>query len=159
MKRLIGPPEMNRLIAAFVLLLTLAPPAAAQNGKPLFKYGKWVLAAGALGMNYLAARDHRRADDNFAALEHRCLGDSRLCDLTIHGRYADPLSEGFFQESLRYDRRARRWLFGGEAALLGAAGIFVWELTRHTPKPDNIPFEPEVRSLRQATGVGFRLNF
>jgi hypothetical protein len=51
------------------------------------------------------------------------------------------------------------WLFGGETALAGAAAMFVWELTRHTPKPDNIPFEPEVRSLRQATGVGLRVAF
>jgi hypothetical protein len=37
--------------------------------------------------------------------------------------------------------------------------MFVYELTRHAPKPDNIPFEPEVRSLRQATGVGVRIGF
>jgi hypothetical protein len=32
-------------------------------------------------------------------------------------------------------------------------------MTRKTHKPDNIPFEPEVRSLRHATGVGMRLRF
>jgi hypothetical protein len=37
--------------------------------------------------------------------------------------------------------------------------MFVWELTRHTPKPDNIPFEPEVRSLPNATGIGLRVEF
>ena len=42
---------------------------------------------------------------------------------------------------------------------IGAAAMFVWELTRHTPKPDNIPFEPEVRSLRVGTGVGVRVKF
>jgi hypothetical protein len=35
--------------------------------------------------------------------------------------------------------------------------MFVWELTRRTDKPDNIPFEPEVRSLERATGVGVRI--
>ena len=40
---------------------------------------------------------------------------------------------------------------------MGAAALFVWELTRKAHKPDNIPFEPEVRSLRQATGVGVRV--
>ena len=39
----------------------------------------------------------------------------------------------------------------------GAAAMFVLELARHTPKPDNIPFEPEVRSLREGTGVGLRI--
>jgi len=43
--------------------------------------------------------------------------------------------------------------------LLGAAAIFVWELTRHTPKPDNIPFEPELRTLKEATGIGLRMQF
>ena len=68
-------------------------------------------------------------------------------------------SEALYQESLRYDRQARWWLFGGETALAGAAAMFVWELTRHTPKPDNIPFEPEVRSLPNATGVGLKVEF
>ncbi len=150
---------MMRAAAALCLLLVLAAPAYAQGSRPLFKYGKWVLAAGALGLNYLAAKDHDRADDNFNALESRCLDEPRRCDLNASGRYIDPESEGLFQESTRYDRRARRWLFGGEAALLGSAAIFVWELTRHASKPDNIPFEPEIRSLRQATGVGLLVRF
>ena len=39
------------------------------------KYGKWVLAAGAVGMNYLAARAHDRAQEQFNALETRCFAD------------------------------------------------------------------------------------
>jgi hypothetical protein len=150
---------VSRAISSLIVLATLAAPAHAQGGKPLFRYGKWVLAAGALGMNYVASKNHDLADDNYHALERRCLDDPRLCDLDASGRYSDPGSEGLYQESLRYDRRARRWLFGGEAALLGAATIFVWELTRRTSRPDNIPFEPEVRSLRRATGVGLRVQF
>ena len=151
---------MRRVIAALAALhLLVALPGYAQGGRPLFKYGKFLLAAGALGMNYLAAKDHNRADDNFHALERRCLSDNSLCDLDASGRYSDGASEAFYQESLRYDRRARGWLFGGEAALLGSAAIFVWELTRHTHTPDNIPFEPEIRTLREATGIGFRLQF
>ena len=156
---------MNRTTAFLLALVLAASPALAQQGtlgggsKPLVKYGKWLLAAGALGMNYLAAKAHDRADDNFNALEQRCLDDHALCDLDASGRYADGQSEALYQNSLHYDRQARRWLFGGETALAGAAALFVWELTRHTPKPDNIPFEPEVRSLRQATGVGFKLAF
>jgi hypothetical protein len=139
--------------------LMLSTPAHAQSSKPLFKYGKWLMAAGALSLNYLASRDHDRADDRFHLLEQRCLGDARLCDLAPTGRYADATSETLYQESVHYDRRARRLLFGGEAALLGSAAIFVWELTRHSPKPDNIPFEPELRALNSATGVGLRVRF
>ena len=155
---------MSRLAAlVLALCLTAAPTARAQadapGSRPLVTYGKWILAAGALGMNYLAARAHDRAEEQFDVLESRCLADHALCDLDGSGRYADGSTEQLYQESLRYDRQARRWLFGGETALLGAAAMFVWELTRHAPRPDNIPFEPEVRSLRQATGVGVRIEF
>ena len=105
------------------------------------------------------ARAHDRADDRFDALEARCLDNHALCRLDSEGSYTDPTSETLFQESRRYDRQARRWLFGGETALLGAAAMFVWELTRRTQKPDNIPFEPEVRELNRATGVGVKVNW
>ena len=148
---------------AATLLLALAlgatAPARAQESKPLIKYGKWVLAAGAVGMNLLAAKAHDRAETQFGVLEQRCLADHALCGVDADGRYTDAQSESLYQASLGYDRQARRWLFGGETALLGAAAMFVWELTRRSPKPDNVPFEPEVRSLRWATGVGVRVGF
>jgi hypothetical protein len=147
-------------VIVLILVLTLtAGPAYAQGVHPLVKYGKWALAAGALGMNYMAARAHDRADEQFDALEARCLAQHALCELDEAGGYTDGTSEALFQASTRYDRQARRWLFGGETALLGAAAMFVWELTRRTPKPDNIPFEPEVRSLQRATGVGVKIGF
>jgi len=145
------------LSALFVLTLLLATPAAAQETGPLVRYGKWALAAGAIGMNLLAAKAHNRADDAFDVIEETCFLDSTRCLLGPDGSYADPRIEGLYQSSLHYDRSARRWLIAGETALLGAAVMFVWELTRKTHKPDNIPFEPEVRSLRQATGVGVRV--
>ncbi len=147
------------LLLALALLVTAAPSARAQEAGPLIRYGKWVLAAGAVGMSVLADRSHDRADEQFDALETRCFADHALCAVDSGGRYVDVETESLYQSSLRYDRHARRWLFGGEAALAGAAVLFVYELTRHTPKPDNIPFEPEVRSLRQATGVGLRIAF
>jgi hypothetical protein len=149
---------MTRPLSAFLALtLVLATPAAAQGTGPLVRYGKWALAAGAIGMNLLAAQAHNRADDAFDGLEEACSLDPTRCLLGPNGSYADPQIEGLYQSSLHYDRSARRWLIAGETALLGAAALFVWEMTRKTHKPDNIPFEPEVRSLRQATGVGVRV--
>jgi hypothetical protein len=144
---------------ALALLLALLVPASgsAQESGPLIRYGKWVLAAGAVGMNLLAAQAHNRADDAFDALEDACFDNSIRCILGPDGTYADRQIEGLYQTSLHYDRRARRWLIAGEAALLGAAALFVVEFTRKTHKPDNIPFEPEIRSLRQATGIGVRV--
>jgi hypothetical protein len=149
----------RRAALVLTLLVTAAPTAQAQGTSPLIKYGKWVLAAGAVGMNYLADRAHDRADEQFDMLRSRCFADRDLCALDGSGRYADTGTEQLYQASLRYDARARRWLFAGETALVGAAALFVYELTRRAPKPDNIPFEPEVRSLRQATGVGVRIGF
>ena len=141
------------------LMVTAASSARAQGTSPLIRYGKWVLAAGAVGMNYLADRAHDRADNQFDILRSRCFDNRDLCALDGSGRYSDAGTEELYQASLRYDGHARRWLFAGETALVGAAAMFVYELTRHAPKPDNIPFEPEVRSLRQATGVGVRIGF
>ena len=79
------------------------------------------------------------------------------CLLGPDGAYADPVMEDLYQSSLDYDSEARRWLIAGETALVGATALFVLELTRKVHKPDNIPFEPEIRSLRRATGVGVRV--
>ena len=149
-----------RVCSALLFLLVLAGRAEAQGLSPAVKYGKWVMLAGSIGMNYLAVRAHDRAENSFNALESRCGEVQARCDLGPGGSYADPEIENLYQTSLRYDRRARLWLIGGETALAGAAALFVWELTRPKGRPDNIPFEPEVRSLRAGgTGLGMRLAF
>jgi len=151
---------MPRLCSALLLLALFAGRAEAQRLSPAVKYGKWVLLAGSLGMNYLAVRAHNRADDSFDVLESHCDVDQGRCALDGNGAYADSEIESLYQTSLRYDRRARLWLIGGETALAGAAVLFVWELTRPKGRPDNIPFEPEVRSLRAGgTGLGMRFAF
>jgi hypothetical protein len=150
---------MTRAVVAAIALLFVAGPAHGQGLSPLIKYGKWVLVAGSVGMNYLAIRAHNRAEDAFDDLESRCLQARERCNLGPEGSYLDPEIEGLYQTSLRYDRFARGWLIGGETALAGAAAMFVWELTRPKGRPDNIPFEPEVRSLRGATGLGLRVIF
>jgi hypothetical protein len=148
---------IRRAAGLLLLALPLATALPAQQTGPLVRYGKWVLAAGAVGMNLLAAREHNRADDAFDTLRSRCFEDFSLCAVGPDGTYLNPGIESLYQTSLHYDRRARVWLFGGETALVAAAAMFVWELTRKTDKPDNIPFEPEIRSLHQATGVGVRV--
>jgi hypothetical protein len=150
---------MIRIWAVAFAMMCLAGPAQAQGSHPLVKYGKWVLAAGAVGMNYLAIRAHNRAEDAYDDLEERCFATRPRCDLGPTGEYLDPEIETLYQNSLRYDRIARGWLIGGEAALAGAAALFIWELTRPKGRPDNIPFEPELRSMRGGTGVGLRIAF
>jgi hypothetical protein len=150
---------MTRLCGVVLTLTLLTSPAQAQGLKPIVKYGKWVLVAGAAAMNYLALQAHNDAEDSFNALEAHCL-DPQRCALGPDGSYLDPTSEAFYQASLHYDRVARSWLIGGELALAGAAALFVWELTQPKGRPGNIPFEPEIRSIRGGgTGVGLRFAF
>lgn len=151
---------MKRVVLSLIMCLAVSGRTEAQSLGPAVKYGKWLLLAGAIGMNYVAVRAHDRADNVFDELEARCNGAHERCDLGPDGSYADPAIEDLYQSSLRYDRRARLWLIGGETALVGSAALFIWELTRPKRRPDNIPFEPEVRSLRAGgTGLGLRLAF
>ena len=151
---------MTRLCGVVLTLMLLTSPAQAQGVKPIVKYGKWVLVAGAAAMNYLALQAHNDAEDSFNALEAHCLDSQQRCALGPDGSYLDPTSEDFYQASLHYDRVARGWLIGGEIALAGAAALFVWELTQPKGRPGNIPFEPEIRSIRGGgTGVGLRFAF
>lgn len=151
---------MTRIGSLILTLMLLTSPAQAQGFKPVVKYGKWVLVAGAATMNYLALKAHNRAEDSFNALESRCFQSRQRCAVGPDGSYLDPTAEDLYQSSLRYDRIARGWLIGGESALAGAAALFVWELTRPKGRPANIPFEPEIRSMpRGGTGVGLRFAF
>ena len=150
-------PAPRALALTLLLALLLPVSSAAQESRPLVRYGKWMLAAGAVTMNLLAAQAHSRADRAFNAIEDACFENSTRCLLGPDGAYADPVMEDLYQSSLDYDSEARRWLIAGETALVGATALFVLELTRKVHKPDNIPFEPEIRSLRRATGVGVRV--
>ena len=148
---------MRAAALLLALLAGLVPAVHAQGTGPIVKYGKWVLAAGAVGMNLLAARAHDDAEDAFDRIEDACFEDRLRCIINTEGQYADGDIEALYQTSLHKDRVARRWLILGETALVGAAAMFVWELTRKSHEPDNVPFEPEIRSLRQATGIGLKV--
>jgi hypothetical protein len=149
---------MTRIVSALLTLVLLATGTSHAQG-PLVKYGKWLLVAGSIGMNYLALQSHNQAEDSFDALEKQCFANHALCAVGADGHYTADASEELYQASLKYDKEARGWLIGGEAALAGAAVLFIWELTGPKGRPDNIPFEPEVRHMRGATGLGLRLEF
>jgi hypothetical protein len=151
---------MMRVLSVLLLITALATRVEAQGLSPAVKYGKWLLLGGSIGMNYLAVRSHDRAENAFNALESRCIAAHDRCALGPGGTYADPAIEAFYQTSVRNDRSARRWLLGGESALVGAAALFIWELARPKARPGNIPFEPEVRSFGEGeTGLGMRFQF
>ena len=64
-----GRPTARALALTLLLALLLPASGAAQESGPLIRYGKWVLAAGAVTMNLLAAQAHSRADRAYDAIE------------------------------------------------------------------------------------------
>ena len=158
---------MRRLTAlALGALLAGAPLAAQQPADSVFArrspalvhYGKWAVLAAAVGMGLKAGSAHRGADRAYHRLQQYCVENDFNCAQRPDGRYVDPVAEGYYQSAVQGDRHARGWLLGGEAALLGAAGLFVWELTRPKGPTENIPFEPRVSVVgpRTQLGVAFR---
>lgn len=137
-------------LAAFLAVVPLAAQQATDSlvrrpSPALVKYGKWAVVAAAIGMGLKASSAHHDADRAFNRLNNYCFSQPAGCPQSPGGKYLDPVAERYYQQSLAGDRRARSWLLGGEGALLGAAGLFVWELTRPKTLPRNIPFNPELR--------------
>ena len=154
---------MNRTLLVFVSMLVVAAPAsaAAQTSRSLVKYGKWVALAASIGFNIAAADAHIDANRSFDRIDARCAAPNALrCELEESGRYVDPVTEQLYQETLGLDEKATRWLIAGEAALLGATALFVWELTRSVDSPpENEPFAPVVREFTNGVGLGFQIRF
>ena len=148
--------RLIRLASCLGLAALLVAPLEAQSSPAPIKYGKWLLLAGSLGLNVSAADAHRDADRAYDTLRDRCAVDPALCTIT-GGQYLDADSEALYQEALRNDRRSRKLLIGGEAALLGAATLFVWEFARPRGRPENIPFEPAVSYRNGVTRLGVQM--
>jgi len=153
---------MNRALPFLLAMLVVAPTsAAAQMSRPLVKDGKWVALAASIGFNIAAADAHNDANRSFDRIDARCAAPNALrCELEQSGRYVDPVTEQLYQETLALDEKATRWLIAGEAALLGATALFVWELTRSVDSPpDNEPFAPVVQQFSNGVGLGFQIRF
>ena len=151
---------LGALVALPATLTAQDSLLATRRGSPfLVKYGKWVTLAAAIGMGLQAQSAHVDADRAYRRLERYCLADDTRCDLGSGGKYFDPVTEGYYQDANRSDRRARHWLLGGEVSLLATAGMFVWELTRPRGQPDNIPFAPEMRWDGRRARVGVTVAF
>jgi len=153
---------LSLLLAA----LALAGPLQAQSDSLMrrsspfaVKYGKWALVAAAVGMGLKAASEHNAADRAFNRLTSYCEDLPNGCAQAPGGKYTDPVAERYYQSSLSRDRRARGWLLGGEVSILGAVGLFVWELGRPKALPKNIPFEPELQWSPRSTRLMGKVRF
>ena len=123
-------------------------------------YGKWLLAAGAVSFTILGEREHRRSQRFWNQLLRMCQTDNQSCALGDDGRYLNFGAEVLYEESVYYDHRARNRLLVGQVSLLGAAAMFIADVSRKADKPGNIPFHgmmvaPQGDGLR----LGYRIAF
>lgn len=118
------------------------PPAAPRGGPFLVHWGKWATAAGTVALTAMGAREHHYSDIEWNQLLDICRNNNADCMVAPNGRYFNANAETLYQASLRFDRRARRWLLGAQAAALGTAVLFISDLRHHSDEPGNIPFKP-----------------
>lgn len=123
-------------------------------------YGKWLLAASAVGFTILGEREHRRSQRFWTQLLRMCQTDNQSCALGDDGRYLNYQAEVLYEESVYYDHRARNRLLVGQVSLLGAAAMFIADVSRKVDKPGNIPFHGmTVAPVGDGVGVGMRVAF
>lgn len=126
---------------------------------PVIKYGKWIAFGASIAFGLEAQSEHHTADAAFQSLTNYCFDDFSRCDLGPNGHYLDPVSEQYYQTSVAHDHRAGRWLLGGEVLFVGATAGLIWELTRPTGLPGNIPLQPVVQRTSSGMNVGASLTF
>ena len=153
---------MKRAVTLALITLSAVGPIHTLRAQesPWIKYGKWGLLAVTVGFNLAASEANERANASFDALTQRCITDPQACTVSNGGAYTDPISEDLYQNTLRLDTSARRYLIVGQAALIGAAAMFIYEFTRPVGEPDdNVPFVPRVQEMRDGVGVGLEVRF
>jgi hypothetical protein len=153
-------------LALILASLPLCPSAyAQQSGSPsprrwyasVSHWAKWPALVGALGLTAAAIIQKDDADKVYDQLQTLCRDASDACILGPTSTYVNPDAEALYQETLRLDGKARRWMIGGESALALSGGMFLIDLIVGHGKPKNIPFTPfEVYSGRNRLGLQWR---
>jgi hypothetical protein len=147
-RRVVPSLRLSIVLAAFALLAV--EPLRAQTirggsgggerrGWSRVRVAKWALLGAAVGFGTYALTQSRKAEDAYASLRQLCRAEPQGCDLSAGGVYPSPQAEYLYQTALYRDRRARVGIFGGQVALLGSVGLFIYDLG--TPRgPVNIPY-------------------
>jgi hypothetical protein len=137
------------------------PPAGGAS-RPLVHWGKWATAAGAVALTAMGAREHGYSDREWNQLLDICRNNNGDCTVGPSGRYLNANAELLYQASLQFDRRARGWLLGAQAAALATAALFIADLRHHSDGPGNIPFHPvsvDVVPTRDGARLTMRVTF
>jgi hypothetical protein len=122
-------------------------------------YGKWLTAAGAVALTYLAAEEHQQSRREWNSLLTICRSSRDACALGSNGTYQRD-ARRCIRISRRYDKKANEWLFAAQAALFTTTALFIIDL--HPGQgPGNIPYPSEIRlgGVGGGTGVEMRVAF
>jgi hypothetical protein len=155
------------LLALPMASLLLSPSARAQQAearnhtRPWYAtashWGKWPMLAGAVGLAVAGIAQKHDADGVYDQLQELCRADSQDCILDESEHYVNPDAEALYQETLRLDGKARRWMLGGEVSLALSGCMFLIDLVAGHSEPRNIPFTPfEVYSAPDRLGLQLR---
>lgn len=139
------------LLGLLILALPLCSPASAQEPArqdqrswyaAVSHWAKWPTLAGALGFTAAAIFQKQDADNVYDRLQTLCHNTSEACLLGADGTYVNRDAEALYQETLRLDGKARRWMIGGESTLALSGVMFLLDLVAGQTEPKNIPFTP-----------------
>ena len=148
----------------FVLALSAAPSLSAQgpivetksgvrkNSWTPVRLAKWALLGGAVGLGMYALHNSRIAEQSYEGLRERCYTIEDAC-FVFAGKYQDAQSEALYQRAVAADRRAQFGIYGGQAAVLGSVGLFIYDLRNH-PGPADVPYHTS-----RAIGLGARISW
>ncbi|MEX0690314.1 MAG: hypothetical protein WD934_02120 [Gemmatimonadales bacterium] len=132
------------MVLSGLLLLPVAAGAQQSSLVRVSQYAKWPTLAAALGFTTVALMRNSDADDVYRALNTFCNGAPDACRLRVTdgvSQYVGPEPEALYQETLRLDRSARRWVLAGQVSLLAAGAMFFIDLVDGSDGPRNIPFD------------------
>jgi len=144
----------------------LARPVRAQTdadpGHPWYvgvsKWAKWPTLAAAIGLTAAAIMRKDDADQVYGQLQSLCREDSDACRPGSNGAYTNADAEALYQETLRLDAQARRWMIGGQGFLFVSGGLFLIDLVAGKSKPKDIPFTP-FKAWAAPGALGLRWEF
>jgi hypothetical protein len=105
-------------------------------------WARWPTLAAAVGMTAAAIAVKDRANNAFSGLKLICRAGSQNCVVGQDGTYVNSDAERLYQETLRLDAQARRWMIGGQGFLFLSGGLFLIDLVAGHREPKNIPFSP-----------------
>lgn len=121
-------------------------------------YGRWGALGAAVAFTAAAAVRQNDADEVFTGLNDLCRANSNLCRVDIQGRYVSEEAETLFQETLRLDGQARRFLIGAQASILASGVMFLVDLIAGDNRPENIPLTP-FELYHQPNRMGLKVPF